>query len=679
MDNQGYEKALKHYRLRRIFVRMISILIGISVLVSLSHEFMNPNIYVPSSEITISYGSPIPTNQFRLLSAILGISININENMFKYDPDIIGESQTAKIEYLFIHKEFILIIEPAQLSIPEIHVSNNTLYIVAQTPTPQFEVMIDDSASIINAFNYDLSDVSIGDHQVKVRAISPNDIRYAPSDYTEIITIKKLNMISDISYNDGKLIWAPIEDSSSYKIWINNILYDSDVNELVITLTQRNNTIKVQGVGASSNFISSTITEIELIKLVPVTNIVYNNQRITWDSSETEYQYYVIINGDDHITTNDYFDIPFTVGVHDVSVQVIDESQTAIDSDVTSTQISYYKIDAPELVVLEGESLSSFEIEIHRVEYADLYKVYINKYIDDEHYSVDSITSDGMESILINIDTFIKFELYAEAYNEYGQHETSEYSDMLVIYKLSQATNINYANGKLTWDQISGASSYNIWINNMLYNSDMNELTVDFTQRINTIEIQGVGSSALYISSNITEIELTKLLSVTNIRYTNQQLIWDSIETDYKYLLVIDDQDQVVTNNYLDIVLTIGVHTISVQVIDESHNAIDSNVTTVQIGYEQLAQPQVTIIQGMTSTSFSLTVTQIENADQYEVNIIVYSGNDIEWSNSIVLEDELSHQFFVSPLSTRIVVTVIAKDSNGNYASSNEISEEFII
>lgn len=667
-----------------LYKRMIYILIGIGVTVGAFFiadyvVVLDSNININTSTITITYSEDIPKDLFEIeIQKIRGYEqVNITDQMFSYDPNLIG-LQSASITYRRQTKYFNLIIEPLQIETPQITHDSGMLYINALEIVTHFTIMVNDQMYTIQNNQFDLNQLPAGSYHIRAIAVAPSE-RYSDSEYSNSIVIDKLLQVIDVFYDNGQISWTPVEDADYYSVWVNDQYFTSDDHTIYFEFIQRDNIIRVVAHSQNIDTLVSDAKEAVFIRLESVHNIIYSNYRLSWQSSEAAYDYIIHIDDQVFQTKDQFIDIILEPGEYLITIQVVDLEEVVINSSIASKELNFQQLKTPSILLIEDNDPSRLLLAISRVEHADVYEIYIKKYMNDIDYDEQVIMHEGLDLIIIQVEIYSYFEISLKAMNAQLEYETSHVSQPFEVRKLGNIENITYIDDRLSWDIVSHATSYHVWINQNLYQVTTNVFEHIFEAGNNTVMIQALGTPENTVRSNIFQEEFIKLNGVTNITYQNQRLQWDSIETNYTFLVIVNGNEFQTTNTYIDIVLNAGVHDISIQVIDTTMQKINSSPTEIQIGYEQLIDPIIHIDQGTISTMFIMTVESIPNATHYYVKITIYNEDEVEWTTDIVLTEQLSHTFFGSNASTKIIVKVYATDASGVYANSNESTKEFII
>lgn len=250
-------------------------------------------------------------------------------------------------------------------------------------------------------------------------------------------------------------------------------------------------------------------------------------------------------------------------------------------------------------------------------------------------------------------------------------YSDSNYSNPISVNKLSSVTGITYNDGYILWDAVANATKYNIWINDTKYESNTNSYAfVNFNEGSNSIIVKAVGDS--YSTAPGAEYEgiITKLNSVTNIRCSSSQILWDSSNTGCTYLITINGVEYTTSATSYDMsLLPNTTYTVSVTAIASTDVTVDSNSIESSVIYKKLTDPIVAITLGNYSDSYIINITAVENATNYSVVVIQYkSDSSVTYTYNI---SNLSKEISVGTGVIKIEVRVYAYDSTGVYDDSD--------
>ena len=173
--------------------------------------------------------------------------------MVEYDPEYIGV-QEAKFVYKKESISFSLTIKPKQLNSPVISCRDGIVDWSDDRHTSKYLVNINGTDYVSLTSEYDLNVFSsiTGEINIKVKSVALNN-KYENSEYSNTLSFTKLDAVSNIIYENGKIKWSSVSNASKYFVWINGIKYDSLINELEFSnFVVGPNKIKIQAYGHDS-------------------------------------------------------------------------------------------------------------------------------------------------------------------------------------------------------------------------------------------------------------------------------------------------------------------------------------------------------------------------------------------------------------------------------------------
>ena len=573
----------------KIITVVVVALLFIAGILGCIDGFATSGVSLYADNIEMVYGDRPDISNFTIeeCSRILKRKTNVSPtlDMVEYDPEYIGV-QEAKFVYKKESISFSLTIKPKQLNSPVISCRDGIVDWSDDRHASKYLVNINGTDYVSLTSEYDLNVFSYitGEINIKVKSVALNN-KYENSKYSNTLSFNKLDKVSNIIYENGKIKWSSVSNASKYFVWINGIKYDSPINELEFSdFVVGPNEIKIQAYGHDS-YISSNVFTDSLIKYSMVSNIRYEDGMIKWDSTNTNCSYEISINGNILISENKYYEIEFDCNV--------------------------------------------------------IYSVKIRAVSKD------------------------------------SKHIDSEYSNLLSFNKLNAVSNIIYENGKIKWSSVSNATKYFVWINGIKYDSLTNELEFsDFVVGPNEIKIQAYGHDS-YISSSVFTDSLTKYSKVSNIRYENGMIKWDSTNINCSYEISINGNISISENKYYEIALDQNVvYSVKVRAISNDSKHIDSDFSNInEITYHKLLEPTIQISTGDYGNTYDVIISEVENANEYQVEVKLYTTEGIYSTNTYVLTDNLTKEISVTASIVKIEVSVVAKDTNGVFDQSDVVTK----
>lgn len=226
----------------------------------------------------------------------------------------------------------------------------------------------------------------------------------------------------------------------------------------------------------------------------------------------------------------------------------------------------------------------------------------------------------------------------------------SVWSDVQQVTKLGtvDSSKIKYdvEKGKISWASVSGASAYDVYVNDILETENCKATSVDFDcPNANfVVKIQAKGSTAGTLAGELSEgKEFIFLDPVTNIRVDNGVLYWDEVNLATSYKLKIGNASpKTITGTSYD-KLTRGT-SLTVTIMPESDNAVYFSNWSQPTSFYLLEAPTIqwnsSLMLDDGSAKNNIFWDGISNAHGYELKITAPSGDE-----SIESAVETSRQF----------------------------------
>lgn len=417
-----------------------------------------------------------------------------------------------------------------------------------------------------------------------------------------------------------------------------------------------------------------TISVIVIFALIAIIIMVFTTQETVLEANDQ-----LIVYGDDVDTSKCSIQIQYILGFtrtitvslnqfdYDKEFIGIQEANLEYKNETVTFQLTIVPrtLNAPSISLVDGQiqwseinGVSNYIVNINNEEFESI----------ENSYVLQNNTPDT-HTLVVKV----------KAISSSNKFNNSEYSNTLTINKLESVTSINYENdtNRITWNEITDASKYYVWINEDRHEVADNYFEYsDFLVGENTIEVQAIGSEDI-ISSNVYESTISKLAPVSNIIYNfnQEKLEWIDNVSNIEYTVVIDDNEYTSNGPYLNISLDSStIYTVGVMVVAQDSQTINSDVIYNTVSYEILSTPSATITLGQFSNTYDITVSPVANANSYEVIVTLYTGTVFE-SDTYTLTSSLTKEIIVDSEVTKISITVVAKDSTEVYKDS----EEFIV
>lgn len=486
-----------------------------------------------------------------------------------------------------------------------------------------------------------------GEFTIKVRAES-TDSNVIYSEYCNPIQTKKLGNETVIWVDLGILYWNAIDNAVSYRVKIGDYFHESFSTTYVVTDPSGTYDISVQAVGDGTEFVDGNFSQSKSFTKISTPQLTYNQGIVSWNVLPEAVGYTVYRRGvsfDEYTYVNE-FQLPLDIGSFSVTVLAIGDEQSL-------SSLSYY--GTPQLlemptIIIDGDYISWSQIE----KATDFILI-----IDNErHYLSGEVTN---------------FKL-GEEYSS-GKHtirlvaiqETTEFVNYAVtgikeIEKLAPVTSINNVGGILVWNEIEGATGYEISIGSSKYRSELpfyegKDVVEDGMHMVSVKALNGID----YINSDDSvQIQFSILESVSEIEVSGKVITWDPINNSTGYCLEVNGIEILLENNYFE--------------FDETYNPMDYKVRVRAIGNNSYLSSAYTDI-------YSLKKLAVPNNMRIEGGMVMIdpvaqaSGYSVQINGLHYLVNETSFYLPKDVSSTEISISIMALGNNRTTLDSdyNEI------
>jgi hypothetical protein len=382
--------------------------------------------------------------------------------------------------------------------------------------------------STVNHFNVNAFVINSDVYYFYVRLIG-KEPKYLDSAPSSIVSYDNSENLPSpvLQLDDTQLSWTAVPNNSGYKVFKNNVLLTTTQNTTYSIANQITSAIvydfEVQAIGSTGtatyldSLKSNTVSYTDHLILETPTNLtveqnIEQENYLTWDAVQYASGYTVLVDNEEEfvVETNEFVidsvltvAKPYNFKVKSNATGVLIES----DYSNTLTYDNYLTLTTPTIL---GASRNGSDVLVawETVENAESYTLLIN----------GEPLKDISENIIIIYDTQVlisdddleekpeggfDFEVYANAYSYYLQSETSELFFYSGIDLLTEPENllVNYDQVENTvvlgWDEVEGADSYLIAIDNEVTQAFTNsielqeELTVD---EVVELRVKAIGS-----------------------------------------------------------------------------------------------------------------------------------------------------------------------------------------
>ena len=345
--------------------------------------------------------------------------------------------------------------------------------------------------------------------------------------------------------------------------------------------------------GLTASKYSAPLTIIRLSNPAEITmqQALNNNTNVTFADVAYASSFEVFVNGVEVGTsTRNSFEYHFNASaseqIHTVKIIAKGNGHTILDADGSGSTFEITKLAIPRNLQLTS---GGQQIRWDSVNKATGYVVYING---------DSFIATGTE-----------YELPALAA---GTHNIrvcargngtniadSDLSVYLAVNKLAAPSNLHITSSVLEWNPVQGVENYVVYIDSVKYNVSTHSMTIDpnyisATSLINVVA-KGNGSTTLDSSASA-NLLVHRLSAPTNLSFTNDNILWNSVSGATAYSLKVNDLSpkKVIGTSYSWEEFSPGEKRVSVQALGDGQTYFDSPVS-IEAVVTKLAAPVLSI------------------------------------------------------------------------------------
>ncbi|WP_264230271.1 DUF6273 domain-containing protein [Acholeplasma laidlawii] len=481
--------------------------------------------------------------------------------------------------------------------------------------------------------------INAGTYHVVASFVDANDNHIINQTLEATLTIVEPGerLIAPTMIFDGEwLDWDINDKALNYIISINGIEYTTTNNFFQVPVSDVNSGFeaKIKVISSDSLYHDSLYGE-AIIKSAPVSNFsLSNDYLITWDQISDAMSYEIRLNSTTFSITENYFDLSsYASGIYEFRVQV--KSQLS----PTSPLNSITKV-----------------ITIHKDVTLDLSKQdHILNWLSVSGVSSYALEIDGETQVLTNTSYDLLNEVSgAHVIKVYAEHENVFYLSTLDVNKLDTITSFTLENSIFTWDQVSGADGYFVYVNDVKYdNLNVTSFTLgeSFGAETYKVEVRAYSNAANTLPSSYTEsIETTKLDNNITVTLVDGVVTWNTISNASSYYITYGADVYETTTRELKVTNLVGVNAFIIYAVGNGTSYVNGNLISLNI--ERLEQP-VLSYSGQT-----ISWQEVLNATSYNV----YYGTE-------VVNMALNTSYEIPNLnhSYKLIVEAVGNDT---YASS---------
>lgn len=665
----------KYYFISKGLVFKNRVFVGFGIVVCLGMLFLSflginkyttKDIEFYTKDVNVTYGDELNLSDFSI-SEISWLNKARKKDVLleyvEYDREKIGV-QEAKIVYGDESESFKITITPRKFDAPVVSYLHDVVSWNENSYAKYFVYLnnevIETSKTSINLNDYGYLD---GNIEVKVKFVSISN-KYSDSDVSNTISVSRVNQASVVTCDNNEIKWNAVTNAYMYEVWVNDKKYETTSNKLVVNnLIAGLNTIKVKAITNTLNMTSSSIYEKKINKLYPVSNIRSVDGKLMWDYDLDNCKYIISINGEKYESSQKEYSYTFNYNVtYNINVTVFSLDNSVINSD--KTEFTYLTKQLTMPVVTYNNDIVSWNGQDNVLKYI----VYLNgEEIETSQTSLDLSSYNSLSGeIIISVKAISSNAVYVD----------SPVSNEVAVTRIESVSSVEYENGYITWNTVSNASVYEVFVNGVKYSVSTNRLKFkEFDKDQNEVKVIAKAYDNEHLSSVAFTVQLNKAASVSDLKYENNKITWSYDCEDCSYFVRINDAIMITTSKEYYVQLAYNNnYEIGVTVASYDKHLVDSNEIKIAYWESQLVATSVSIVKGNYSDSYIIKIEEVENATNYLVNVKLYGpSNTYTFDYDIT---ELTKDITVLSSITRIEVNVIAKDANNVHVNSEVFSCE---
>lgn len=449
----------------------------------------------------------------------------------------------------------------------------------------------------------------------RVEILPVSDDPYTFSEWSNeiIVTILPAPIIS---YSDGNIIWNQVSNAAGYHVKIekdDQVIVNAEVGSSTFVylydfeeVGEYEVSIKATATSGTGYYESKYSSVFDVVRLGPPENYTVQNQplerenvMVSFDTVPYATGFDIKVDGIQVLELDDQNSFEFGVSsssleqaysVEVFSVGYIDvANRLAVLGSLEPMTFNVTKLAMPTNVVISGNQVSWDGVN------------------NTSSYIIDV---DGTR-YLSNNTTFTLPDLPAGDHNikvrSMGNDTmvlSSDYSSELELLKLSKPSNLAISEGILSWDSVTGASSYTVRIGTTDFSANTtsfnlnNYLSLIAVGQGVQLSVSAVGNGSDVLDSNASDTKTLSKLSIPVVSVNNENIIWNPVKFEEQnitsYMLYIDDEQGIVVSgtSYALSNLSAGSHTITVKALGDYIETVDSPLST-SITFEKLQAPSV--------------------------------------------------------------------------------------
>ena len=402
----NYADACKKIKARATAITAAVLAVIAALLIAAFFYLSSPNKdtvrFTVDQIIELTYGEEVPLDGYYLTyrkNSGEEIKQDLTKKMlFGYDPEKIGEQQSAYFEFNGVQMPVTILVKGAQLGTPQLTQSGNYVTWEAIPHADSYALFINTSEVKTNEtseLRYDLSkNAAFGELTVTVRAMSASG-KYVSSEMSAPLTITKLEAPKDFEYNSGKLSWSAVSGAVGYELTVNGIPYVTTDPECTLSLNRGSNEITVIAKSSDKSVIQGVTEKYSLYynRLDPITGMSYRDGSVYWEANADAKIFRVFVDGvqwkdfsrNNFSYQHDGFEQAFGSGAHKIEIVCMTSASGVENSD----KVGYNVIFGNKVSMADGL------IRWTNIGLGSTYFVYINDVLhtySDSYFSASDCT-----------------------------------------------------------------------------------------------------------------------------------------------------------------------------------------------------------------------------------------------------------------------------------------------
>lgn len=479
-----------------------------------------------STPIIITYGESINAKECFNITVTRNNAVaeaDYSKLKFTYTEDLINEEQDAKWSYNEKTDSFKLQIQKAKL--PEFSVSyrNDMISWDEVTGAKEYEIYIDGkkigNVKAGKALEYSLADYeySSNSYKIQVKAIPEEETHYESAWSAELVR-SKLEMPSNIVYQNNKISWDAVNDTCKYVVKINEEHYTDTYDTFVeYEMPEGKNTVEIKAVSNDENTVSSNTATYSFERLQAVTDISYSKGKLEWFAPKQKCKYEVKIDEETIETMESSLEYSLEIGkLYTIEIKAMSSgNEEILDSEVTQQLIQYNQLEKPEITLNQGKTDLDYVLEVGNAQKNSKYLVEIISYVDNVQKQIMSETiskskyefsvSNDITKMVVKVTATDETGIYADS--QEATFEKFIAHDKLATPQVKIERGENYGCYVISYPKVDGADRYKIEVVEIISKKEENE-KYPYSERILTEYDVSVTRREIELRENTVEIEV---------------------------------------------------------------------------------------------------------------------------------------------------------------------------